>query len=76
MVVKLEAARAEKWKGFIAKGAFVQVGNMSLPEHLSHQLGGKQSLALASNKISAKGLSCQDVRAPLSLLKQQKSTLL
>lgn len=76
----VEAAHAEKWflfwRGFLSKGAFVQVGNMSLPEHLSHQLVGKQLLALASNKISAKGLSCQDVRAPLSFFMQQKFTLL
>lgn len=55
------------------KKLLYELGNTSFPDHLSHSLAANLSLALASYKISLNELSCQYVRAPLSLLKQLKS---
>lgn len=67
----VETTYAEKQFFLYSKKHLYELGNKSFPAHLSHLLVANVSLVLASYKRSLKEPSCQHVRAPLALLKQQ-----
>lgn len=67
----VETTYAEKQFFLYSKKHLYELGNKSFPAHLSHLLVASVSLVLASYKRSLKEPSCQHVRAPLALLKQQ-----